>query len=139
MNSCIKPFPVYNQNVNRKRILIVDDDEELQTLVKEMLERNGFGCIAVSTVGAALEQLKNMNPDLILLDLEFRKIDGTAFLQHAREWMGPGEKVPPIVVLSGHNDRDIVDHVLEAGAVGFVTKPFEAKELLSVIREYIRD
>lgn len=125
--------------MNRKRILIVDDDEELQTLVKEILERHGFQCISVFTVGAALEQIKNMNPDLILPDLEFQKIDGTAFLQHAKEWIGPEGKVPPIVVISGHNDRDIVDHVLGSGAVGFIAKPFEAKDLLSTVREYIRD
>ena len=121
----------------KKRILIIDDDEIMQLMLRKRLVANGFECVSVFSVPAALKQLAALRPDIILLDLEFHKVDGTAFLQHVRDWLPPDYVVPPVVVISGHHDKEIVDYVLNEGAVGFLSKPFEAEELVSMIQDYL--
>jgi len=120
--------------VDRKRILIVDDDPEIYRTLKKRLEYNGFSCASATSVETALKKLDKESLDLILLDLGFPGLDGTAFLTSASQHFAPDKKIPPILVLSCYNDEEIVDHVLESGAVAFMAKPYDSKELLSTIR-----
>lgn len=122
--------------MSKKRILVVDDDEILQAMLKKRLEFHGFECLSAYTVEAALDCLKNMRPDLILVDLGFKKIDGTAFLQHARQWLPENYQMPPMIVLSAHNEKDIVNYCLDEGASGFIAKPFNPDELITMIENY---
>lgn len=121
----------------RKRILVVDDDPEIYSLLKKRLEYNGYDCRGASTVEEALMHLQQVKPDLVILDLGFQRVNGTAFLKNAQEWLPPNTKNPPIIVVSGYNQQEIVDYVLEAGAVGFVSKPVDTQVLLSMIHEHI--
>lgn len=118
--------------------MIVEDDEAMQALLRKRLASHGFRCVSVFTVEAALEKIKEVKPDLVLLDLGFKKTDGTAFLENFEQWLGAKKKkLPPVVVISGFKDREIVEYVLNAGAVDFVAKPFEADDLVKTIREHL--
>ncbi|MGH7831745.1 MAG: response regulator, partial [Candidatus Binatia bacterium] len=75
--------------------------------------------------------------NLIILDLSFQGPNGTAFLQNAKRHLPPGVSVPPILILSCFNDKDIVDYVLAFGAVGFISKPYDPKVLISTIQDYL--
>lgn len=122
----------------KKKILIVDDDQDVQSLLKKRLEFNGFDCTCASTVEAGLKQLKALNPNLVILDLGFRKANGTAFLKSAREWLADDAELPPVLVLSCHNEKEIVDYVLDSGATSFITKPFDTSNLISKVQQHIR-
>jgi len=121
----------------KKRILIVDDDASLQAFLKKRLEARGFDCLSVFTVEAALRGLEAIRPDLILLDLGFQKIDGVAFLQHARQWLPADWELPPVVIISGFSEKEIVDYCLDTGASGFIAKPFEPDQLMQIIDGYL--
>ena len=124
--------------MNKKQILIVDDDVELQKLMTKGLEYQGYQCTCTSFAETALESLKKLKPNLVILDLGLRHADGTAFLKHACEWINKGEQVPPILILSGRKEKEVIDHCLENGASGFLTKPVDYKILLSMVNSYIR-
>jgi DNA-binding response OmpR family regulator len=120
-----------------KRILIVDDDLDIQATLKKRLEHQGFKCTCSSSVGKALEQLKEVKPNLVILDLGFRGANGTAFLQLARQWLPAEAKLPPVIILSAYHERDVVDYAMEMGAVRFIAKPFDANTLISTLNDYL--
>ncbi|MBI2339989.1 MAG: response regulator [Deltaproteobacteria bacterium] len=124
--------------MKKKQILIVDDDPDVQRLVKKRLQFHGFQCACVSFVETALESLKKSKPNLVILDLGLLHADGTAFLKHAKEWLPEGEETPPIIVLSGHKEQELVDYCLENGASGFIIKPIDPHALVSMVHDYVR-
>jgi two-component system chemotaxis response regulator CheY len=121
----------------RKMILIVEDDRDLQELLRKRLESKGFDCESAYTVESALHRLKESPPDLVLLDLGFQDANGTVFLNNARQWLPEGREMPPIIVLSCFNDKEVVDFVLDQGASGFLAKPYDPTVLVSTINEYL--
>lgn len=125
--------------MSSKRILIVDDDPEIYRTLKKRLEFHGFICTSANTVENALDNLEEEKPDLVLLDLGFSGVDGTAFLNNAHLHFSNPEDAPPILVLSCFNDQEIIEHALESGAKGYMTKPYNAQELVSTIHEFLGD
>jgi DNA-binding response OmpR family regulator len=123
--------------VIEKKILIVDDDLDIQITLTKRLESHGFHCTTASTIDSALRQLETEIPNLIILDLGFRGANGTAFLQNVKHHLPVGSKAPPILILSCYNDKEIVDFVLGYGAVGFLAKPYDPKTLLATIQNYM--
>jgi len=117
-----------------KRILIVDDDPEIRHNLQKRLEYHGFKCESASSVKSALKKTEELEIDLVLLDLGFPGLDGTAFLKTAFRDPHPHRKIPPVLVLSCYSDKELVDHVLESGAIGFIAKPYDAKELVDTIQ-----
>lgn len=123
--------------MSRKCVLIVEDDRDLQELLRKRLESKGFDCESAYTVESALHRLRENRPDLVLLDLGFKDANGTVFLNNARHWLPEGVKAPPILVLSCFNDREVVDFVMDQGAVGFLAKPYDPSVLVNTINDYI--
>ena len=117
----------------KKVILIVEDDEDTLFMLEKRLGSQGYRCYGVTSVEQALASLSEVNPDLVLLDLMFRGKDGTAFLDSLKK----DQKSPPVLIVSGCNDKDIVEYVLDHGAAGFIRKPIEASQLVSMVNEYI--
>ena|SRR3989338_3631367 len=120
-----------------KKILVVDDDPDIQRLLKKRLESKGFSCECAYTIEMALQMLRDSEPNLVILDLGFQGADGTAFLKNAKQWLPEKGHVPSVIVLSGHHEQDIVDYVIDLGASAFVKKPFDPDNLLSVINTYL--
>lgn len=121
----------------KKKILIVDDDKDTQVFLKKRLAANGFDCLLASTVEAAIATVAQQKPDLVILDLMFRGPNGTAFLQKVKTSFWLNEKRLPILVISGLGEKEIVDHVMDIGACGFLRKPIDADRLLQMVNEYI--
>lgn len=124
--------------MKKKEILIVEDDADTQILLKKRLEKYGFECLSAFTVESALKSLKTTLPDLVILDLGFAAASGTAFLQAAKEWLPEGAEEPPVIVLSGHKEEEIIEMALDNGAKGFLAKPVDPQSLLAMVNNYIR-
>lgn len=122
--------------MDSKSILIVDDDPDTQILLKKRLSSAGFECLCVSSVTAAIQALRKKRPSLILLDLMFRKTDGTALLHFVRKQFPAEEEKIPILIVSGCGDPDVVDYVLEIGAAGFIQKPIDSKHLMEMVQTH---
>jgi two-component system response regulator MtrA len=113
------------------RILVIDDDHELQTTLSSYLQAAGHQPVTVTT--AAEGCLSVTSVDLILLDLRLPDGDGVSLCPLLRR-----KTRAPIVVLSGCDDEDDRVRALMAGADDYVTKPFRPRELLARIHAHLR-
>ncbi|MFI5234640.1 MAG: ATPase, T2SS/T4P/T4SS family [Gemmatimonadales bacterium] len=109
------------------KILLVDDEDHLRRLLKELLEREGYEVVEARDGAEALEQVDRHGPHVMLLDLNLPGMDGYTVLAHLRS--RPATESLPIVVLTAKGDEDNEVRVLQAGADDFLTKPFRARAL----------
>jgi len=115
-----------------KRILVVDDDPDLVSVLEARLKTNGYEVRGVSDAVMVVEVARAFNPDLIMLDLMLPGGDGLVVLK--RLWMIPSVKNIPVVVLTGVRDEGYKKKILEAGVSAYVEKPYDVEDLLSKIR-----
>ena len=113
-----------------KNILIVDDDIHIGNMLEETLEREGYGVTRAYSGTEALLILEQAKPDLILLDLMLPGLNGEDVL--------PRIKGIPVIVISAKVDIDNKVELLLSGAVDYVTKPFDTKELIARIAVQMR-
>ena len=110
-------------------ILIVDDDAFVRSVLKDVLEGRGHALLEAEDGREALEVLGERSPQLVLLDLFMPRLSGMEALAMMRErW--PSARV--LVISSLDSDR-LVAQALEAGAAGYITKPFHPLEITSAV------
>ncbi len=118
------------------KLLIVEDMESVVTLLRTILEREGFEVVSAQDGLEALEAVRREKPDLLLLDLILPGLDGLEVLRRIRN--DPQTAHLPVIILSGkEEERDKVIG-LEIGADDYVTKPFQANELVARIKSRLR-
>ena len=108
-------------------VLLVDDEDTLRRVMKDLLVRDGFDVVEARTGAEALDQTDRHAPDIIVLDLNLPGMDGYAVLSELRS--RPVTKGIPVIVLTAKGDEDNEVRVFELGADDFLTKPFRAKAL----------
>jgi len=118
----------------RKRVLLVEDESAIRTVVTEILRRDGFEVIEASAGQAGIKTAVAREPDIILLDWVLPDISG---LDVCREIRRQGV-LCPVLMLTGRSSK--VDMVvgLEVGADDYITKPFDARELTARVRAHLR-
>lgn len=118
------------------KVLVVEDEADLRTLMRIHLERTGHEVAEASDGLQALEYVDQHGPpDLILLDLRMPRVDGWQVLQVLGE-RGLLEEVP-VIVVSAFAEQDHVDRTLEMGGRAYLEKPFGRSELLEAIASAI--
>lgn len=119
---------------NKYKILLVEDDANIRSVVSTLLETEGYQVIWADSCGLAQGLFLSHQPDMVILDLGLPDSDGMRFLEFVRRDM-----LTPIMVLSARShDQDKV-LALDAGANDYVTKPFSSGELLARIRMILRN
>ena len=113
------------------RILVVEDDPSLRTVIRMVLERAEFQVEEAPHGHAALEQIGASGPDLVLVDLNMPRMGGLELLERLRS--NSTTASVPVVLLSGRHDAAAAAQ----GADGLVTKPFEPADLVRTIRGVI--
>lgn len=122
--------------MNRERILLVEDEQDIQELLKFHLEHEGFAVTAVGTGEAALQAMSSESPDLILLDLMLPDISGTEICRRLKA-TPETDDIPIIMLTAKDSEADIIAG-LEMGAVDYVTKPFRPRVLVARIHAALR-
>ncbi|HXR64759.1 MAG TPA: response regulator transcription factor [Ktedonobacteraceae bacterium] len=115
------------------RILTADDDPQLLRLITRNLEFEGYEVAAASDGERALEQIEQLAPDLVLLDVMMPRMDGFTVTSLVREF----STVPIILITARGQDQDKVKG-LDLGADDYLTKPFSVDELLARVRAVLR-
>ena len=110
-----------------KKVLLVDDEDSLRKVMKELLEREGYEVAEARDGVQALDQVDRIGPDIIVLDLNLPGLDGYGVLSHLRS--RPATAGIPVIVLTAKGDEDNEVRVFELGADDFLTKPFRARAL----------
>lgn len=118
---------------HRPRVLVVDDEAPLRRTLEVALDAQGLDVEVVGTGEHAVEAVRDLLPDLVVLDLGLPGMSGVEVIRHVRVW-----NPVPILVLSARDQE--VDKVaaLDAGADDYVTKPFGVEELMARIRAALR-
>lgn len=114
-------------------ILVVDDEEHIQRLVRMNLEMEDFQVITASSGTEAIERVRKDLPDLVLLDVGMPGLDGFETLRMIREI-----SEVPVIMLTVRSDEEDIVRGLELGADDYITKPFRTRELSSRIRAVLR-
>lgn len=112
-----------------KSVLVVDDDPDIQLLLRLELAAEGYDVVTADDGVQALERIAALHPDVVLLDVMMPELDGWGVLEAL-----PDPK-PAIIVITGlATDRD--EHyrqAVELGALGYVSKPFDSELLLELV------
>lgn len=117
-----------------RRILVVEDEEEVQVLVARILRSMGHEVETVLDGRDALQLIEASRPDLVVLDLIIPGIDGWEVLRRLAEQPHP----PPVVILTGRGDYDTFARGVRAGAMAYVVKPFRFHELVATCQRVLQ-
>ncbi|PYO67506.1 MAG: type II secretion system protein GspE [Gemmatimonadetes bacterium] len=109
------------------KVLLVDDEDSLRKVMRDLLERDGYSVSEARDGVQALDQIDRVGPDIIVLDLNLPGLDGYGVLSHLRS--RPATASIPVIVLTAKGDEDNEVRVFELGADDFLTKPFRARAL----------
>lgn len=121
-----------------KRVLVVDDDVEIQQLVRILLSRIGAEAISAGNVAEAARVLRNPPlPDMLILDLMLPDVSGQEFLKQLRAAQTFDSL--PILVLSALADTETIRTALNYGADRYLTKPYIANNLISIAQDMLKN
>ena len=115
------------------KLLVVDDEEDLQQLLRAMLERRGYEVLSASGGLQAIRRLYHERPDLVLLDVMMPGMDGWETLKRIREM-----STVPVIMLTALGEVNHVVQGLQIGADDYVSKPFDREELIARIEALLR-
>ncbi len=118
-----------------KKILVVDDDNILRTVLKHYLEKQGYQVEEVSGGSDGLSAFEQYQPDLVVSDVSMPEMDGLEFCRNLRSQ--PEGKLVPFIFLSGRDDLEDKIKGHSMGADDYLTKPFEMRELLAKIESQL--
>ena len=112
-------------------VLVVDDDEDLQTTFKQFLKEAGFGRIVVGTGEKAISYAEKQKFDLVFLDLQLPDMSGDEVYLRIKE-LHPDL---PIVIITGYPNSAILSRILQSGPVTVIKKPIEFNQLNRTVKQ----
>jgi len=121
--------------MDKKRILIVDDEEDLRKMLRFRLEAVGYEVDEASDGQIGLDMARSNNPDLIILDLMLPKIDGFKICRMLK--FDERYRHIPIIMFTARAQKEDEEIGKEMGADAYVVKPFEPEALLKKIKELV--
>lgn len=111
------------------RIVIAEDEPLIRLDLRESLEEEGYEVVGEAGDGAeAVELVRQHRPDLAILDIKMPGVDGLAA---ARDIVG--ERLSAVIILTAFSQRELIEQARDAGALHYLVKPFERKELVPAI------
>jgi response regulator NasT len=111
------------------RVLIAEDEALIRLDLKEMLEEEGY--VVVGEVGdgqAAVDQARELRPDLVVLDVQMPVLDGLSAAEQIA-----ASRIAPVIVLTAFSQRELVERARDAGAMAYLVKPFSKADLVPAI------
>lgn len=115
------------------KILVVDDEELIRTLLKEVLTQNGHDVVEASDGDTCVEMARSNSPDLVLLDMVMPKMTGMEVAPILRAH--PGTKKTPIIALTGDTTTESIEAAHNAGCDYYLKKPIDSAKLLGTINK----
>ena len=118
-----------------RKALVVDDSSTMRQMISLTLEEEGFDVVQGGHGGEALEQLDTSSVDVIITDLNMPVMDGMAFIRAVRT--RPEHRFTPILILTTEGGTDRKLEGKEAGATGWIVKPFDPTKLVRVVNRVV--
>ena len=125
-------------NLDNLRILVVDDNTHVRTLVRTILHALGIRDVDVANDGmSGFEAFIRLEYDIIITDLEMRPLSGIEFVDLVRTSRKSPNPYIPVIMVTGYTDRDRVEKARDHGVTEFLAKPFTVESLLSRVTSII--
>jgi len=121
--------------MNNCRVLVVDDELGVCNMLREILKQDGYLVKYAQNGVDALNLLESFSPHMVLLDVFMPEMNGMEILNRMRKI----DKRVKIVMLSGMQDLQVAKDAIDRGAVDYLTKPVEIKELKDLIKKCVKD
>ena len=113
----------------KTKILIAEDEAIIRLDLKEMLEEEGFDVVGEASDGdAAIRLAREREPDLVIMDVKMPGMDGLSAAEKISE-----EELAAVLILTAFSQKDLVQRAAEAGAIGYLVKPFQKSDLMPAI------
>ncbi len=117
------------------KVLVVDDERTIRETLKEILEEEGYQVFTEEVGSRVLQRVKEVSPDLIILDLFLPGTSGMEVLENLNR-EGLTQKIP-VIIVSGHGTVETAVKAMKLKAFDFIEKPIKYEKLLSVVEEAI--
>jgi two-component system chemotaxis response regulator CheY len=115
----------------KKKVLTVDDSRTIRNMLLMTLNNAGFDIVQAEDGVEGLEVLEESNPDVIVTDINMPRLDGFGFIEGVRQ--NDRYRAIPILVLTTESDAEKKNRAREAGATGWIVKPFDPSKLIAAI------
>ncbi|MFA5038206.1 MAG: response regulator [Candidatus Omnitrophota bacterium] len=119
-----------------KKILIIDDEADIQKLVTLRLRKAGYEVFSISSGAQAMSAIKAFAPDLILLDLRLPHTDGIHICHQVKT--DPQHKHIPVIIFTAVNPQSVTERLKDCQADDFILKPFRSEDLLARISRCLK-
>ncbi|WP_058831452.1 response regulator [Paenibacillus polymyxa] len=120
--------------MEKKKVLIVDDQNGIRILLMEVFGSEGYETFQAANGKIALEIVEKEPPDLVLLDMKIPGMDGLEILKHLKS-MNPDIKV---IMMTAYGELDMIKEATELGALMHFTKPFDIDEMRIAVNKQLR-
>jgi CheY-like chemotaxis protein/anti-sigma regulatory factor (Ser/Thr protein kinase) len=117
----------------KPRVLVVDDQEALRTLLARLLEREGFDPVQAEDGAQAVDLYRSESPLVVVSDIMMPKMDGLSLLTEIRRI----DRNATVILMTGQGSEDVLLKALRGGATNFFKKPFNVRELIEEIRKVV--
>ncbi|MCX7772507.1 MAG: response regulator [Clostridia bacterium] len=115
-------------------ILIVDDAAFMRMMIKDILSKNGYTVIGEAENGIkAVEKYKELNPDLVIMDITMPEMDGIQAVKQIKSLNGAAK----IIMCSAMGHQAMVIESIQAGARDFIVKPFQAERVIEAVKKVV--
>ncbi|MBW2477607.1 MAG: response regulator [Deltaproteobacteria bacterium] len=121
--------------MNKKKVLIVEDEESLLKLESILLTSKGYDVTGVPDGQSALDLIETMKPDLVLLDIMLPEIDGFEVCRRIKS--NEATKHIPVIMLTAKKSREDMARGEQVGADWYITKPFKSAMVIETIQRFI--
>lgn len=124
--------------LNGKKIMLVEDDQDLAEVVMLRLRDAGFEVLHCQDGESALRQVKNTTPDLLILDVFLPSVDGYSVLRAVKDYLykAKGKSDLPVIIITGRGAL-MKDMFKLEGVREFLQKPFEATHLVEMVKQHV--
>ena len=116
-----------------EKILVVDDEKDMQWVLSNLLREEKYEPILTGTAYEAFKKIKEVSPDLMLLDLQLPDMNGMEVLNKLKGSIDNGNL--PVIMITAHGDISSAVKAMKLGAVDYITKPFDNDSLIQVIKK----
>jgi CheY-like chemotaxis protein len=118
-----------------KKILLVDDEEQLITIMESVLQEEGFAVKKLLSAEEALNSYTAFSPDLVISDVRMEEMDGFTLFEKIKKLKNT--KPVPFIFLTALDDRLGQQRANKLGATAYVRKPFDVDELVSIVKKIL--
>jgi two-component system, OmpR family, alkaline phosphatase synthesis response regulator PhoP len=120
-------------NLNKKTIIVCDDDEGILDIISFILKERGYTVVALKESGSVIQTALSVNPIVILLDVWIPGINGNVLTTLLKK--NPKTKHIPVVLISANNHTERI--AKESGADGYLCKPFDVVDLENIVNKFV--